>query len=165
MAQYIYLMGALAGIILFSMMMGGGRMLSQRQVFVNEASTQTMGVANEILDLIDRPGIEFDSGTAGLQAWEADLDGLTPPEEFGGCDAIEACDDVDDFDGLNVTITNQGMNYDVAIEVMYVSRSNPDSVVTTPTMSKRVSVTIEASSVLMGNDSPTATISRVITYR
>jgi len=165
MAQYIYSMGALLGILLFSMMMNQGRVLSQQQNFVNEASTQMMGIADGILDTIDRSDIPFDSGTAGQRVWEAKVDSLTPTSEFGGCGTIASCHDIDDFDGLTQSVSNQGMNFDVAISVEYVSRSNPDSVVATPTFSKRVSVTVTATSVLIGADSPHATISRVIPYR
>jgi len=165
MAQYIYSMGALIGILLFSMMMNQGRMLSQRENFVNETSTQMMGIADEILDKIDRSDILFDSKTAGQRVWQAKVDSLTQPNGFGGCSTITSCKDIDDFDGLTLTLQNQGMNYDVSVSVDYVSRSNPDSVVATPTFSKRVSVTVTAASVLVGHSSPSTTISRVIPYR
>lgn len=165
MAEYIYTIGALAGVMLLSIMINEGRTLGQRQIFVNEVSTQMVDVATTVLDEIDRPDLPFDSKTAGLHAFETLADSLTSPNAFGGCNVMSTCGDVDDFHGMHMKIANRGLEYRVSIDVAYVSRSNPDSIVTTPTMSKMVTVNVTASSVLIGNDSLSASISRVIPYR
>jgi len=118
-----------------------------------------------VLNLIDSPKINFDSKTAGLRAYEASVDSLTASSSFGGCTVVTSCRDVDDFDGLSITGTKQGLAYRASIDVDYVSRTNPDSVVSSPTMSKRVTVTVSSTSVFVASDSVSGVISRIIPYR
>ena len=164
MAQFIYSIGALSSMMLFSFLILVSRNATQQIIYVNELSTQVTGIADEVLDLIDSPDIVYDSNTGTLGAWKTTTGELSSYDSFGGCKVLSACVDVDDFHGLKATRTHQGLDYSVAITVSYVSTTNPDSVVTTPTLSKLVTVEVKSGAVIINGDSLSASISRVITY-
>jgi len=119
---------------------------TERQIVLNEISTQLTGVGVEV---IERVGTSlFDQKTAGGVIISS-IDSLTASSDFGpGLPACEyesssaiRCTAIEQFDGLNLTINREGVEYDVSIGVSFYDNTS-NSTTTNRTFAKQVEVTI-----------------------
>ena len=119
---------------------------TERQIVLNEISTQLTGVGVEV---IERVGTSlFDQSTAG-GIIVTSVDSLTATIDFGpgtpACDydpsSATQCVAVEQFDGLNLTINREGIVYDVSIGVSFYDIMT-NSTTTTKTFAKQIEVNI-----------------------
>lgn len=140
-------------------------------MYLNEAVTQLTGVAYDVLEDIERQGIAFDKRTDESRYSKPIMyplvrssSDLTPVTEFGGCTDFNACKDLDDFDGLEITRTTQGFEYVINLSVRYVNEEVPTEESLSQTFAKRVSATVAHPSIVVNGKPLTVTISRIVTY-
>lgn len=171
MHQYLYALAALGLTMIFSLNLSNGTRHASQRIFINEAVTQLSGVAYDVLEDIERSGIAFDKETDESRHPKPVMfplvksaGELTPEAEFGGCVDYDACRDVDDFDGLQITRTTQDHEYLIDLSVSYVEESNPTEVVSTQTFAKRISATVTHPSLVINGQPLQVTIARIVTY-
>jgi disulfide oxidoreductase YuzD len=171
MHQFIYALAALGLTMILSLNLSNGARRTAQSVFINEAATQLSGVAYDVLEDIERAGIAFDKETDESRHPKPVMfplvktsGELTPVAQFGGCVDFDACRDVDDFDGLQITRTTQNHVYLIDFSVRYVDESNPTEVASTQTFAKRISAKVTHPSIMINGEPLQVTISRIVTY-
>lgn len=108
--------------------------------FENEAMVTGEAIGQSILETVQLKA--FDEKTVSAAVEKASDLSTTLGKESGE-NAETSFDDIDDYDGYNNTISLTRLgNFDVAVAVYYINQATPDSLVTTPTFSKRIDVTI-----------------------
>lgn len=157
---------------LFSTNMFRSMHRTQNKMVLNEVVTALTGAGYDVMELIGR--LPFDENTD-----ESKITPLTYPvvtgtnqitakANFGGCAALAvsnpSCDDIDDFDGLIVTVDADGFEYEVSIDVRYVDPLNPDTPAAGITFAKEVALTISNPYLLVGGQPLEVELKRVFTY-
>lgn len=171
MHQFIYALVALGLSMVLSLTMSNGSRRTAQRMYLNEAVTQLSGVAYDVLEDIERQGVAFDKRTDEsryskpiMYPLVRSTSDLTPVEQFGGCTDFDACKDLDDFDGLQITRTTQDYNYVINFSVRYVNESTPTEEASSQTFAKRISATITHPTIVINGNPLTVTISRIVTY-
>ena len=174
--QVIYAFIAILLLALLSLTLQRGIHSTERRQAVNEVSTQLTGVGIDVLEYIGRHPFDFEVDTtrADFPMWRDDFPYATDPSdltptissEYGGCLDYYACDDVDDFDGMTITRTVDGMDFSVDIHVEYVNELTPDVKPGSQTFAKEVRLEISSSSLYLRSPANplTVEISRVFAY-
>ncbi len=174
--QVIYAFIAILLLALLSLTLQRGIHSTERRQIVNEVSTQLVGVGIDVLEHIGRKPFDYEVDTtrADFALWRddfpyvTDATDLTPTSaaEYGNCLDFYTCDDVDDFDGLSITRTVDGIDYLVDIFVDYVTESTPDVAPGVQTFAKEVRLEIRSSTLYLSSpaDPLTVVISRVVAY-
>jgi len=127
MTQLIYAVSALGVIMLFSVGIQRVGLTGEQEMYITEARTRMLGVARETVEQISRLDMPFDAATDPDQAAQGqfpyvdDPAKLTSVSSFGGCTYLSTCKDIDDFDGLSVADSAQGIPVTLDFEVAYVN--------------------------------------------
>ena len=174
--QVIYAFIAILLVALLSLTLQRGVHSTERRQMVNEVSTQLVGVGIDVLEFVGRRAFDYEVDTtrADFAVWRDDFPYATDPTdltpatsaEWGNCPSgFYTCDDIDDFDGLTVTRTVDGMDFSVDILVEYVSESTPDDPAA-QSFAKEVRLEISSSSLYLNSPANplTVVISRVFAY-
>lgn len=171
MHQFIYAIAAMGVAMVLSLSLSSGSRNAAQRAYINEAATQLSGVAYGVLEDIERSTIAFDAKTDESRYSKPitfplvkHASELTPESEFGGCVAYEACRDVDDFDGLQITRTSQDYEFVVTLSVRYVAESDPTQPLGSQSFAKRVSATVTHPTIMINGDPLRVTVSRIVTY-
>jgi len=167
--QALYGLLAMALVAILSLTVMRATRSTDNSILVNEMATQASGVGVDVLEAIGR--LPFDSKTDTTKVFTfptvTSADELTGEGSFGGCASFADCEDIDDFDGLTVTRTLDDFEYDVEIQVRYVSEDSPDVYSGGNTFAKEVRVQITNPYIFFGDPSNPLTIEmrRVFTYQ
>lgn len=144
---------------------------NQQRIVVNEVATDLSGVAIEVLEHVGSKAYDAKTDTNKVTTFPAVTTyyELTDPSDglqWGACNNYLLCDDVDDFDGMMMTWTKDGLVYDIAIDVEYVDPDNPD-VATGKSFAKSVEVAVTNPYMKIGSSNTPLTINmyRVFTYQ
>ena len=113
--------------------------------YVNEVVTRASGVATTTLEVIALRPFDEKTDTTKVTSFPAVTSAyqLTPEGSFGGCTSFNLCEDLDDYDGMVLTRTYEGVPYTLTITVIYVDPLNPDVYSATQTFAKEVLVEVE----------------------
>ena len=144
---------------------------SENKMVLNEVLTELSGAGYNVLEFIGRRA--YDENTDESKIFPlvypviTGTGQLTAAADFGGCASLTyanpTCDDLDDFDGLVVTVTEGGLEYNVSIDVQYV-----DPLTASPSLGKafgkEVTLTITNPYVLVGGAPLEVSLSRAFTY-
>ena len=135
---------------------------SRKQMIQDEMETLASGVALELFEYIGSR--DFDAQTAnGTVTPENPDPALLTPLPFSGVATFEEAQDIDDFHGLSFTRTfrvdDVTFDFDVTVEVYYVDPQEPEEAMSTPTLAKKVVLTLTNKHMIRP-----LTISRVFTY-
>ena len=168
----IYAVLAIMLVGLYSMNMHRSMHQTQNKMVVNEVLTQLTGAGYDVVDYIGRR--PFDENTDESKQSPLSypvITGtgfLTPKGSFGGCASLTlsdpACDDIDDFDGLAITVALGGFDYAVEVDVNYVDPNNPSNPATGNSYAKEVAVTISNPYVVVGGQPLEVRVTQVYTY-
>lgn len=169
-AQVLYTIGALAMAAVLSYMMLFGVTTTAQRTYRNEILTQLTGVAVEILE--DIGSHAFDNRTReDLYPEQAtDSTEFTAAGAFGGVSAATcdtSCMDIDDFHGLTLTRSREGVDFSVDIAVQYVDANNPTYAASSKSFAKEVTVVITNPNIYRFNNPDSLIqieISRVFSY-
>jgi hypothetical protein len=172
MSQLIYSLAALVTVILFSLSMNQGMNSEHTSMYATEILSQMSGVAEDIIDDVGRRALPFDSKVDPEFVIVPELGypivlsatQITPEGSFGGCLAYDLCADLDDFHGLTVVRSVGGLDFEAAIEVVYVDEDNPMYETGIQTFAKKVTITVTQGAVVIGGEPLTTSYSRVFTY-
>ncbi|MBN1301906.1 MAG: hypothetical protein JW995_11885 [Melioribacteraceae bacterium] len=144
MSSYQTLM-AIGSIFLLSLLIFNYYRTNTEQTMMsvdNEAIITATGIAQSIIDNIQTRA--FDEFTTA--AYTNSADSLTLANNLGpdaGESIITQFDDVDDFNGIaTVDTTTRLGDYDIDIDVYYISNLSPSTVSFTRTFAKRIDVTV-----------------------
>ena len=171
MAQLIYSILGLSIAVLFSTSLNSTIFSNTHRTYTNEVLSQMLGIGEDILEDVGRRSLPFDEAVdeeryvGQIQyplvhvAWE-----LTPESSFGGCLVYEACLDLDDFDGMLLVRSVEGLEYEAEISVAYVDEVDPTKETVTQTFSKKVSVTVSSGAIVIGDKPLSIEYSRVFAY-
>ncbi|MBT8400586.1 MAG: hypothetical protein KJO98_08925 [Rhodothermia bacterium] len=170
--QVLYAFIAMLLIALLSLTLQRGVHSTERRQIVNEVATQLVGVGIDVVEYIGRHPFDAQTDTTDpvVQAkgfpFVEDPSELTPPGSFGGCADYYSCGDIDDFHGMNVARTVDGIDYSVDIEVEYVDDDSPETASATQTYSKEVRLEIASPHLYVSSrDNPiTVVVARVFSY-
>lgn len=170
--QVLYAFIAMLLVALLSLTLQRGVHSTERRQIVNEISTQLVGVGIDAVEFIGRHPFDsqVDTNDAAVKAkgfpYVQDATELTVSGSFGGCADYYNCQDMDDYDGMTVSMDVDGLEYDVAIEVRYVQDNSPDTPSGTQTFSKEVRLEISSQYLyLSGPSNPlTVVVARVFSY-
>ena len=134
-------------IMLFSLTYQRFAVNTVKQIFNDEFETIAAGVAQEALEIVAAKPFDESvrNGTVTPQNLNVSL--LTPsPFPTGQCMALAACQDVDDVHGLavnrNFQINGKTFVLRASFKVEYVDPANPEQVSSSPTFTKKVTVTV-----------------------
>jgi len=171
MAQTLYGLIALALVSMLALNLQRGTTNTQQRQIFNEVATQVTGVAGEVFDHIARDSVFFDKyvydtrflfPTCGRTTSSAVF---TPKAAFVLAASYAASRYVEGFDGMQVTIDREDIEYVVDIAVDYVDPVTlaPSA---TPTFAKEVTLTISSPLLFLRTpDSPVeVTMRRVLEY-
>ena len=170
--QVLYAFIAMLLVALLSLTLQRGMHSTERRQIVNEISTQLVGVGIDAIEFVGRHPFdsEVDTNDAVVKAkgfpYVSDATELTASGSFGGCADYYACGDMDDYDGMTVSMNVDGLEYEVSIEVRYVQDSNPDNTSAVQTFSKEVRLEISSPYLYLSNPSNplTVVVARVYSY-
>ena len=152
---------------------------TQRKMILNEVAMQVTGISVDIMEHLANKSFDENTVETGVDLSNLPLvtsaNQLTNPGGFGYnqdgglCDAPNFfydpdCDDIDDFHGLTLNRTVNGIPYTAEIMVRYVEEDNPSLPAPDHTFAKEVTVKITSPYLLIGNDPIEATFSRVFAY-
>lgn len=157
---------------LFSMNMFRSMHHVQNKMVVNEVVTELTGAGYDVLEFIGRRPFDENTDESKITPLTYPVingtNQLTAKVDFEGCTALAvsnpACDDIDDFDGLTVTVGVDGFQYEISIAVNYVDPLNPDTPAAGKTFAKEVALTITNPYLLVGGQPLEVKLKRVYTY-
>jgi hypothetical protein len=171
MAQLIYSVLGLTIAVLFATTLNTSIFSNSQRTYTNEVLTQMLGIGEDVIEDVGRRGLPFDEAVDEERyvgqilyplvhvAWE-----LTPESSFGGCVVYEACLDLDDFDGMILQRTVEGLEYEAEISVAYVDELDPTVETVAQTFAKKVSVAISSTAITVGGEPLRIEYSRVFAY-
>ncbi len=171
MAQVIYSILGLSIAMLFSMSLNRSIYSNTHRTYTNEVLSQMLGIGEDVLEDVGRRSLAFDEAVDEARyvgpiqyplvhvAWE-----LTPQSSFGGCLVYAACLDLDDFHGMVLTRSVEGLEYEAEISVIYVDELDPMIETGSQTFSKKVTVTVSSSAIVIGDKPLSVHYSRVFSY-
>ena len=135
----------IAGVILLSNLIlnvhkaNTNRMLTN---YTSESVIDASGLAQSIIDMIQSKA--FDENTIDAAVWQ--LDSLTAAINLGpesGEYNHTDFDDIDDYNNYSTTVSLDRMgDFDITVNVFYVSTLNPQIKSSTPTYSKKIEMSI-----------------------
>ena len=135
----------IAGVILLSNLIlnvhkaNTNRMLTN---YTSESVIDASGLAQSIIDMIQSKA--FDENTIDAAVWQ--LDSLTAAINLGpesGENKHTDFDDIDDYNNYSTTVSLDRMgDFDINVNVFYVSTLNPQIKSSTPTYSKKIELSI-----------------------
>ena len=135
----------IAGVILLSNLIlnvhkaNTNRMLAN---YTSESVIDASGLAQSIIDMIQSKA--FDENTTKAAVWQ--LDSLTAANNLGpesGEYMHTDFDDIDDYNNYSATVTLDRMgDFDINVNVFYVSTLNPQIKSSIPTYSKKIELSI-----------------------
>lgn len=129
---------------------------SETELAATEVATAVMG---EVLQLA---WDHADVGTTAVRILPP-TSGLGPDKGEAGASAYN---DIDDFDGLktqrSVSVGAGELQFDVQVEVEFVDAFDPEKVVASPTLAKRVEVWVKTPAAAPGSPSATVKVHRVV---
>ena len=150
---------------------------------LNEVVTQVTGISVDILEHIGNKFFDESTDETGISPADFPLvtftAELTGEGGFGNtgdgatCDHTNFydpdCNDIDDFHGITLNRTVEGIPYTAVVSVDYVDEDNPDTdqdpdLPHTRTFAKMVTVTITSPYLLLGNIPLEVKLHRVFTY-
>jgi len=157
---------------------------TQRKMVLNEVATQVTSISVDMMEHLSTKAFDDKTDESGLDLATTTFPivttatALTPPSGFGSvaerplpalpCPHPDFysvhCDDIDDFDGMTMTRTIDGIPYAAEITVRYVNETDPNQVSSTQTFAKEVVVEITSPYLRIGSTPISATFSRVFTY-
>jgi hypothetical protein len=171
MTQLIYSISALSIAVVFAVSMERSSNSGDQAIYTNEVLTQLVTVGRDVVDDIARKDLPFDEKTdpnripqPATYPYVLSPDNLTPESGFGGCVDFDACLDVDDFDGMTLEGTRNGLHYTASIDVHYVPLDDPNGTPSGNTWAKEITVHVESTSILFNGEPVSTSYSRVITY-
>lgn len=145
---------------------------AEQRMVLNEMATQVNGIGVDIMEHVGNRWFDENTSEAGITA--ADFPLVTAPAqltaegstEWGGCTDFYAntCDDIDDFHGMTLQRSVEGLPYTASITVRYVNPDAPDTPTGSPSYAKEVIVTIQSPYLKLGDNPLTVTLSRVFAY-
>lgn len=178
MAQYIYLIAAMLGLMTITMTSQRGIDRTRQTEMSNEVSTQLTNAAAEVMERVGRAyydkkiydernntfiggnpanGIAYCGRVpAGQEATR-----LTAPGSFVTCADYATCNTIEGFHDLNagglpgnpdLVLTRGGFTINIEIRVSYVDPANYATASGTPTFAKQVAVTAHTPDVYLGED-------------
>jgi len=172
MTQMIYAISALGIVAVFAFMMQRSSLDNEQAMYTNEVRAQLMSIARDVADDLNRRDLPFDYATneeVGPQPKTYPMVHspieLTDEISFGGCPAT--CQDLDDFDNMEITGVREGLPYSGKIRVRYVDEDDPDVAPIDnggKSWAKEVSVTVKTPAIMIGNDSASVTFNMVVAY-
>lgn len=165
--QVFYALIAMLLLALLSLTLQRGTHSAERRQIVNEMTTQLVGVGIDVIEHIGRQPFDSqtDSNKVATVPPVTNAAQLTPKGSFGGCTDYNACEDVDDFDGLTITRDVGGLDFDVVIEINYVDENNPDVQPGFNTFAKEIRLSISSPHLYITKSIPlTVQIARVRAY-
>jgi len=143
---------------------------TERQIVLNEISTQLTGVGVEVIERVG--STLYDANTAGGIVISS-IDSLTSTSDFGpgmtSCEydpaSANSCAAVEQFDGLTLSVDRDGITYDVSIGVSYFDESS-NIVTSNKKFAKQVQVSISNPNLYISEpDNPmVVTMARIVTY-
>jgi len=136
---------AIAGVILLTnLILNVHKANTERMIatYTNESVINASGLAQSIIDMIQSKA--FDEHTTEAAVWQ--LDSLTAAINLGpesGEYKHTEFDDIDDYNNYSTTISLDRMgDFDINVNVCYVSIFNPQVKSSTPTYSKKIELSI-----------------------
>ncbi len=135
----------IAGVILLSnLILNVHKANTERMIatYTSESVINASGLAQSIIDMIQSKA--FDENTVNAEVWQ--LDSLTAAINLGpesGENKHIEFDDIDDYDNYSTTVTLDRMgDFDINVNVCYVSILNPQIKSSIPTYSKKIELSI-----------------------
>jgi len=110
--------------------------------YTSESVIDASGLAQSVIDMIQSKA--FDENTVSDAVWQ--VDSLTAANNLGresGEFKHTDFDDIDDYDNYSITVSLGSIgDFDIDVNVFYVSILNPDIKSSTATYSKRIELSI-----------------------
>ena len=135
----------IAGVILLSnLILNVHKANTERMIatYTSESVINASGLAQSIIDMIQSKA--FDEHTTEAAVWQ--LDSLTAAINLGpesGEYKHTEFDDIDDYNNYSTTVSLDRMgDFDINVNVFYVSIANPQIKSSTPTYSKKIELSI-----------------------
>ena len=136
---------AIAGVILLSnLILNVHKANTERMIatYTSESVIDASGLAQSIIDMIQSKA--FDENTTEAAVWQ--LDSLTAAIKLGpesGEYKHTEFDDIDDYNNYSTTVSLDRMgDFDINVNVFYVSTLNPQVKSSIPTYSKKIELSI-----------------------
>lgn len=138
--QSFLAIGALVLLTLTSLRFNSSVLENSTTEVENKVYLTAFSLADDLIEEIKQKA--FDENTVKFTI--VALSSLTPPQNFGPetGEVWPAFDDIDDYHNFSKPISlPHAENYTVTSTISYVSMTNPDQVVSSPTFAKRIEVT------------------------
>jgi len=170
MAQILYAVSALAVVMIFSFGMQRAGLTAQQEMYITEARARMLGVARETVERISRMDMPFDEaidpdrGASGkVYPYISSPVELTSDSSFGGATLISGGLDIDDFHGMSVADSADGLPVMLEFEVTYVDAlTGAESAAAT--FAKRLTVHVSTTAVRYKGEPVMISYSRVFSY-
>ena len=136
--ETILVIGAMVLLSIFALSMNSSITHNQAVLYQSEEILDALAVAQGYIEQTER--LRFDEDKSATIPSSFTYAGSLGPDSG---EQYPNFDDVDDYNGLNIADSSSGnIAYSISVSVDYVTKSNPDTPISTRTYFKRMKVTV-----------------------